>query len=90
MAGTKGADLIAEFLVREKIPYVFGICGHGTVGMLDGLYGVRDKIRLISPRHEQVAGHMADVDLLGTDPYHTQDDNGGHYNCAAFTKRLMG
>lgn len=58
--GTRGADLIAEFLVREKIPYVFGICGHGNVGLLDGLYRVRDKIRLISPRHEQVAGHMAD------------------------------
>jgi acetolactate synthase-1/2/3 large subunit len=60
MAMTKGADLIAEFLVREKIPYVFGICGHGNVGLLDGLYRVRDKVKLISPRHEQTAGHMAD------------------------------
>jgi acetolactate synthase I/II/III large subunit len=60
VAITKGADLIAEFLVRERIPYVFGICGHGTVGLLDGLYRVRDKVRLISPRHEQVAAHMAD------------------------------
>ncbi len=60
MAKMKGADLIAEFLVREKIPYVFGICGHGNVGLLDGLYAVRDKVKLISPRHEQTAGHMAD------------------------------
>ena len=60
MAKTKGADLIAEFLVREKIPYVFGICGHGNVGLLDGLYNVRDKVKLVSPRHEQTAGHMAD------------------------------
>jgi acetolactate synthase-1/2/3 large subunit len=56
----KGATLISEFLVKEKIPYVFGICGHGNVGLLDGLYQVRDKIKLVSPRHEQVAGHMAD------------------------------
>ena len=56
----KGATLISEFLVKEKIPYVFGICGHGNVGLLDGLYEVRDKIKLVSPRHEQVAGHMAD------------------------------
>lgn len=56
----KGATLIAEFLVKEKIPYVFGICGHGNVGLLDGLYQVRDKVKLVSPRHEQVAGHMAD------------------------------
>ena len=57
----KGAELIAEFLIREKIPFVFGICGHGNVGLLDTLYDARDKIRLISPRHEQVAGHMADA-----------------------------
>jgi len=49
MTGTKGADLVAQFLVREKTPYVFGVCGHGTVGMLHGLYRVRDRVRLISP-----------------------------------------
>jgi acetolactate synthase-1/2/3 large subunit len=56
----KGGELIAEFLVKEKIPYVFGICGHGNVGLLDPLYEVRDKVKLISPRHEQTAAHMAD------------------------------
>jgi acetolactate synthase-1/2/3 large subunit len=56
----KGGELIAEFLVKEKIPYVFGICGHGNVGLLDPLYEVRDKVQLISPRHEQTAAHMAD------------------------------
>jgi len=60
MAKKKGAELIAEFLVKEKIPYVFGICGHGNVGLLDALYDVADKVKLVSPRHEQVAGHMAD------------------------------
>lgn len=61
MPRRKGAELITEFLVREKIPYVFGICGHGNVGLLDELYNVRDKVRLVSPRHEQTAGHMADA-----------------------------
>jgi acetolactate synthase-1/2/3 large subunit len=61
MSQHKGAELIAEFLVREKFPYVFGLCGHGNVGMLDALYDVRDRIKLISPRHEQTAGHMADA-----------------------------
>lgn len=60
MAKRKGGDLIAEFLVREKIPYVFGICGHGNVGLLDCLYEVRDEVKLVSPRHEQTAAHMAD------------------------------
>jgi len=57
----KGAELITEYLIRSRIPYVFGICGHGNVGMLDALYDARDRIKLVSPRHEQVAGHMADA-----------------------------
>lgn len=61
MTRMKGADLITEHLIRNKISYVFGICGHGNVGMLDSLYDARDKIKLISPRHEQVAAHMADA-----------------------------
>src|SRR5499433_1953327 len=61
MARMKGADLIAEYLIANKIPYVFGICGHGNVGMLDALYYARDRIKMISPRHEQVAAHMADA-----------------------------
>jgi acetolactate synthase I/II/III large subunit len=61
MPKMKGAELIAEHLIRNKMPYVFGICGHGNVGMLDVLHSVRDKIKLVSPRHEQVAAHMADA-----------------------------
>ena len=41
MARMKGADLITEYLIDNKIPYVFGICGHGNVGMLDSLYADR-------------------------------------------------
>jgi len=57
----KGGELIAQFLVEERIPYVFGICGHGNVGLLDALYDVRDEVKVISPRHEQTAAHMADA-----------------------------
>jgi acetolactate synthase I/II/III large subunit len=61
MPRMKGAELITEYLIASDIPYVFGICGHGNVGMLDPLYQARDRITLISPRHEQVAAHMADA-----------------------------
>src|ERR1700687_4543881 len=61
MPRMKGAELITEYLIRNRIPYVFGICGHGNVGMLDALYDARDRIKLVSPRHEQMAGHMADA-----------------------------
>jgi acetolactate synthase-1/2/3 large subunit len=60
MSERTGGDLIAEFLVKEKIPYVFGICGHGNVGLLDSLYDVQEQVKLVSPRHEQTAAHMAD------------------------------
>ncbi len=60
MPRMKGGELIAEYLVKQKVPYVIGICGHGNVGILDPLYEVRDKLKLVSPRHEQCAGHMAD------------------------------
>ncbi len=30
----KGSELIAEYLVKQKVPYVFGICGHGNVRVL--------------------------------------------------------
>ena len=52
MPRMKGAELITEYLIDNDIPYVFGICGHGNVGMLDPLYEARDRIKLVSPRHE--------------------------------------
>jgi acetolactate synthase I/II/III large subunit len=61
MSRLKGADLIVEYFRREKMPFIFGICGHGNVGLLDALYDARADIRFVSPRHEQAAGHMADA-----------------------------
>ena len=61
MARMKRGELIAEYLIKPKVPYLFGICGHGNVGILDSLHAVRDKLKLVSPRHEQCAGHMADA-----------------------------
>src|SRR5512142_802941 len=61
MAKMKGGESIAEYLIKQKVPYLFGICGHGNVGILDALHQRRDRIKLVSPRHEQCAGHMADA-----------------------------
>ena len=57
----RGTDIIAEYLVKEKIPYILGYAGHGAIGLLDGIYKQKDRIRHISPRVEQAAGFMADV-----------------------------
>jgi acetolactate synthase I/II/III large subunit len=60
-AATDGAGLIADYLIAQKVPYVFGLCGHGNIGFLDALYARADKIKTISVRHETIAGFMADV-----------------------------
>ncbi len=60
-AGTneiRGADIIAEYLVKEKVPYILGYAGQGAIGLLDGVYKHTDRIRHISPRIEQSAGFM--------------------------------
>jgi acetolactate synthase I/II/III large subunit len=56
-----GADIIVDFLIRQKVPYLFGLCGHGNVGFLDAAFKAQDRIRTISTHHEQSAGHMADA-----------------------------
>jgi acetolactate synthase-1/2/3 large subunit len=56
-----GADIIVDFLIRQKVPYLFGLCGHGNVGFLDAAFKAQNRIRTISVHHEQTAGHMADA-----------------------------
>ncbi|MDN4609170.1 thiamine pyrophosphate-binding protein [Sporosarcina highlanderae] len=56
-----GADIIVDYLIEEKVPYAFGLCGHGNVGLLDSLVKNSDKIKTISVRHESAAGFMADA-----------------------------
>ncbi|MEA2905849.1 MAG: acetolactate synthase large subunit [Alphaproteobacteria bacterium] len=56
-----GGQVIVDYLVREKVPYVFGLCGHGNIGLLDALYERASDIKTISVHHETVAGFMADV-----------------------------
>ncbi len=55
-----GAQIVAEMLVQEGVPYVVGIPGHGNLPLVDALRELQDKIQVIMPRHEQAALHMAD------------------------------
>ena len=57
----KGAEILVEYLVKEKVPYAFGVCGHGILGFLDALYDRRDTIQTITTHDEQAAGFMADA-----------------------------
>lgn len=56
-----GAGVIVDYLIREKVPYVFGLCGHGNIGFIDQLHARAGEIKTISVHHESVAGFMADV-----------------------------
>jgi acetolactate synthase I/II/III large subunit len=56
-----GADIIVDYLAKEGITHLFGVCGHGNVGFLDGAYKASNQLKTISVHHEQSAGYMADA-----------------------------
>ena len=56
-----GGQMMVDHLIEQKVPYAFGLCGHGNIGFIDALYERMDDIKTISVRHESVAGFMADV-----------------------------
>ena len=57
----KGADIVAEYMMKEKIPYMIGYAGHGAIGMLDSFYDKQDDIKIVWPRIETACGFMADA-----------------------------
>jgi acetolactate synthase-1/2/3 large subunit len=56
-----GAQVIVDYLVQEKVPTVFGLCGHGNIQFIDALFERKHDIKTVSVHHESVAGFMADV-----------------------------
>ena len=56
-----GGQMIIDYLIRENVPYIFGLCGHGNISIIDAMYERADDIKTISVHHESVAGFMADV-----------------------------
>lgn len=64
MAGNNllnGGQVVVDYLIREKVPYLFGVCGHGNIGIIDAMHERMDDITTISVHHESVSGFMADV-----------------------------
>ncbi len=54
-----GGQIVAESLVRQGVPYLLGIPGHGCLALLDA-FSARSDIDVLQVRHEQSAVHMAD------------------------------
>jgi acetolactate synthase I/II/III large subunit len=56
-----GGQIVADYLIREGVPMLFGVPGHGNTAMLDAFVDRRDQISLMQAIHEQGAAHMADA-----------------------------
>lgn len=54
------SEIVTQMLVREGVPYLIGIPGHGNLALVDAFRRYQDQIKVIMPRHEQAAVHMAD------------------------------
>ncbi|MGQ9631848.1 MAG: thiamine pyrophosphate-binding protein [bacterium] len=55
-----GGEIIAEYLIKEGVPYIAGIPGHGNLALVDAFKDRSDRIKVIQVRHEQSAVHLAD------------------------------
>jgi acetolactate synthase-1/2/3 large subunit len=55
-----GGQILAHYLVREGVPYVVGIPGHGCWAIVDALADFSDRLTTLQVMHEQSAIHLAD------------------------------
>ena len=63
-----GAQIVVEYLVRQGVPVVAGIPGHGSWSLTDALLDRQDAIRTVQVMHEQSAVHLADGFYRATRP----------------------
>ena len=56
-----GGHVLVDQLLLNGVDTVFCVPGESYLGLLDGLYKTKDKIKLITARHEAGASNMADA-----------------------------
>ncbi len=56
-----GGQIVAAYLIREGMPMLFGVPGHGITALLDAFVDRRGEISVVQAIHEQGAAHMADA-----------------------------
>lgn len=57
--GLTGAEALVRVLLAQRVSHVFCVPGESYLAVLDALWDVRDKIRVITCRHEAAAANMA-------------------------------
>ncbi len=53
------AQAVVESLIRHGLDTIYALPGFQNDHLFDALYGARERLRVIHPRHEQAAGYMA-------------------------------
>jgi acetolactate synthase-1/2/3 large subunit len=56
-----GGHLLADQLVLQGVELAFCVPGESYLALLDGLYGHRDRLRVVTCRHEAAAANAADA-----------------------------
>ena len=56
-----GGKILAEGLKLQGVETIFAVPGESYLALLDGLYDIKDSIRLITCRHEGGAANMAEA-----------------------------
>lgn len=56
-----GSEMIVDYLIKEGLPYVVGIPGHGNLAIVDALYKRKDKIKFIQVKQEMSGVHLAEA-----------------------------
>lgn len=60
MAKLSGCEFIAEYLIKEGMPFVTGLPGHAMMAWEDAFKDRQDRIDMFCVKHEQSALHLAD------------------------------
>jgi len=61
MEDRSGGEIIVDFLVERKSPYLVALSGHSCAAVLDAALDRQNAIKTISVHHEQTAGFIADA-----------------------------
>ena len=56
-----GGRVLADALLAQGVDHVFAVPGESYLDVLDGLYAVRSRLRLVTCRFEAGAAHMAEA-----------------------------
>ena len=56
-----GGEIVVEYLIRQGVPYICRIPGHGNVSLLDAVVDRQDHLKMIQVMHEQSGVHLADA-----------------------------